>query len=374
MASKPDLTATEREHDVGLRALADQLPTILWITDAELRFTFSSGGGLATLGLTREQILGMPLHACIDSHDENHPAIAAHRGALDGSSTRFDMQWRDRWFEMYVAPFRQGGAIVGAAGMALDISARKRDEEQSIAYQTRLREKYKLEAVGQLASGLAHEINNPLQSVLNFAQLIRARCEPGSLREYATEILNEVQRIATSVRNLQSFVRQDGELPVEIRMHELVERTLSLFRAAMEKEQIALEVAVPAELPAVWGKLHAIQQVFVNLLTAARDALNERHPAGHERKRIGVSARVVAAAAGERALRLTIEDHGTVIGIEDLARVFEPFVTIEGRGQGSGVALAISHHIVRESGGTLSVETEGELTRFHLDLPLAAEH
>mgnify|MGYP003579014246 CR=1 FL=1 len=77
---------------------------------------------------------------------------------------------------------------------------------------------------------------------------------------------------------------------------------------------------------------------------------------------------------GDRVLRLTIEDHGTVIGVQDLSRVFEPFVTIEGRGQGSGLALAISHNIVRESGGALGVETERELTRFHLDLPLAAEH
>jgi len=156
-------------------------------------------------------------------------------------------------------------------------------------------------------------------------------------------------------------------------MHEVAERTLSLFRTAMQKEQITLEVAVPSDLPAVWCKLHAVQQVFVNLLTAARDALNERHPASHEHKRIRVSAQL-ATAEGQRVLRLTIEDHGTVIGVHDLSRVFEPFVTIEGRGQGSGVALAISHNIVRDSGGALSVETEGELTRFHLDLPLAAEY
>lgn len=372
MGSRPDVSATEQ--DARLRALADQLPAILWSTDAELRFTSSSGGGLRALGLTRDQVVGMSLEVYFGTTDQRHPAIEAHRSALAGNSAKFELQWQERWFETYVEPFRQCGAIIGTVGMAIDITERKHAEQQSAVLQARLRQKYKLEAVGQLASGLAHEINNPLQSVMNFAQLIRGRCEPGPLREYATEILNEVQRIAASVRNLQSFVRQEGELPVEIRMHELVERTLSLFRTAMQKEQIALEVAVPSELPAVWGKLHAIQQVFVNLLTAARDALNERHPASHVHKRIRIGAQLVTEREGEPVLRLTIEDHGTVIGVQDLSRVFEPFVTIEGRGQGSGVALAISHNIVRESGGELSVETEGELTRFHLDLPLAGEH
>jgi PAS domain S-box-containing protein len=370
MVSAPDLSP---EQDARLRALADQLPAIVWSTDAELRFTSSSGGGLRALGLTPDQVVGTTLFAYFGTRDEHHPAIQAHRSALAGNSAKYELQWQNRWFETYVEPFRHGGTIIGALGMALDVTDRKLAEEQSAALQARLRQKYKLEAVGQLASGLAHEINNPLQSVMNFAQLIRARSEPGPLREYATEILQEVQRIAASVRNLQSFVRQEGELPVEVRMHELVERTLALFRTALLKEQIALEVDVPAELPAVWGKLHEIQQVLVNLLTAARDALNERHPANDERKRIRVSAQVVEAGEHERALRVTIEDQGTVIGVQDLSRVFEPFVTIEGRGQGSAFALAISHNIVRDSGGQLSVESEGDVTRFHLDLPLAAE-
>jgi PAS domain S-box-containing protein len=372
MGRRPDLSATEQ--DARLRAVVEQLPAVVWTTDAELRLTTSSGGGVRALGPQSDQVVGMSLHAYFGTADDLHPAIDAHRSALAGKSAKYELQWQERWFETYVEPFRQAGAIVGTVALAIDITERKQAELHGAALQARLRERYKLEAVGQLASGLAHEINNPLQSVMNFAQLIRGRCEPGPLREYATEILNEVQRIAASVRNLQTFVRQEGELPVEIRMHELVERTLSLFRTAMQKEQIALEVAVPADLPAVWGKLHAVQQVFVNLLTAARDALNERHPASHQHKRIRVSAQVAEAAQGERLLRLTIEDHGTVIGVQDLSRVFEPFVTIEGRGQGSGLALAISHNIVRESGGALTVETEGELTRFHLDLPLAAEH
>jgi signal transduction histidine kinase len=129
---------------------------------------------------------------------------------------------------------------------------------------------------------------------------------------------------------------------------------------------------VPAELPPVWGKVHAVQQVLVNLLTAARDAVNGRHPLGGERKRIGLRAACVERG-GQSVLRLTIEDHGTAIRPQDLPRVFEPFVVLDGR-EGSGLGLAVSHNIARETGGELSVETEGQLTRFHLDMPLAADH
>ena len=368
MASRGD--SSDMEQETRLRAVTDQLPAIVWTTDAELRFTSSSGGGLGALGLVRDQVVGRTLHEYFGTQSEEHPAIAGHLRALAGESARYALQWRGHWFETYVVPFRQAGVVVGAVGLAIDVTERKRAEEQSAALQARLRERYKLQAVGQLASGLAHEINNPLQSVMNFAQLIRSRCEPGPLREYSSEILNEVQRIAASVRNLQSFVHQEGELPVEIRVHELVERTLSLFRTAMQEEQIAIDVVVPADLPAVWGKLHAIEQVLVNLLIATRDALNERHPAHHADKRICVAASLLVPE--RRTLRLTIEDHGCA-EVGDLSRVFEPLPAIEGRAQGTHVTLAISHELARESGGDLCVEAAGELRRFHLDLPLAAE-
>lgn len=358
------------QHDMRLRALADQLPAIVWSTDEQLRFTSSSGGGLVALGLSRDQVVGMHLSEYFMAQDGDHPALDAHVRALAGESVTYDIEWQGRWFETHVAPFWDGEVIVGALGMAIDVTERKRAERSSAELETRVRQKYKLEAVGQLASGLAHEINNPLQSVLNFAQLIRTRSD-GAVREYAGEILNEVQRIAASVRNLQSFVQQRGEMPAEIRIHALVERTLSLFRAVMQKEQIHLEVFVSADLPAAWGKVHDVQQVLVNLLTAARDAVNGRHPRGGEAKRICLRAAQIARE-GRPALRLTIEDHGTAIRARDLPQVFEPFVVLDGR-EGSGLGLAVSHNIARESGGELSVETDGQVTRFHLDLPLASE-
>jgi signal transduction histidine kinase len=231
----------------------------------------------------------------------------------------------------------------------------------------------KLEAVGQLASGLAHEINNPLQSILNYAQLIRARAGTGVVRGYADEILAEVQRLAAIVRNLQGLVHHEDELPAEVSLHDLVERTLSLFRSALRKDGIVLEVQVPDGLPAAWGSAHGVQQVLINLLTSARDALNHRYPGSEQAKRMAIRAAVIGAAGGSR-VRLTVEDTGTEIPPAALEGIFEPFGAVEGREQGSGLALVLTQAIAKAAGAELSLDTEPPATtRFHVDLPLAAE-
>jgi C4-dicarboxylate-specific signal transduction histidine kinase len=231
----------------------------------------------------------------------------------------------------------------------------------------------KLEAVGQLASGLAHEINNPLQSILNYAQLIRARAGAGVVRDYAEEILAEVQRLATIVRNLQGLVHHEDELPAEVSLHDLVERTLSLFRAALHKDSIVLEVDVAQDLPAAWGSVHGVQQVLINLLTAARDALNHRHAERNDSKRLAIRAALVDGPGGSR-LRLTVEDTGIVIPSSAMERLFEPFGAVEGREQGSGLALVLTQNIAKAAGGELRAGSDQlSTTSFHLDLPLAAD-
>jgi C4-dicarboxylate-specific signal transduction histidine kinase len=229
--------------------------------------------------------------------------------------------------------------------------------------------------MGSLASGLAHEINNPIQSILNYAHLIRRRSKDPELHECADEITHEAQRVASIVRNLQSFVQDREELPMPVRLGELVERTCQLFGAALYKEGIAVDSTQLAELPEVVCRPRAVEQILVNLLMGARDALNDRYPGGSSQNRVVI--RAVLAAASEvssSTLRQTVEDSGTPIADRDVSRVFEPFAALPGRDQGAGLGLAVSYDIARANGGTLAVERVGEeCTRFHLELPLDSE-
>jgi signal transduction histidine kinase len=228
-------------------------------------------------------------------------------------------------------------------GIVEDITERKRLEAQ-------LRQSQKLESIGTLASGVAHEINNPLMGMINYAELISLRCSDPDLRSYAEEIKVEGTRVSG-----------------------IVEWTLSLMQALLKRHFIDVRIDVPANLPKVQCRSQQIQQVLLNLLTNAKDALNERYPEADENKVLALSAEAFHKN-GMGWVRLTVEDHGTGIAPEIIDRVFDPFFTTKPRDQGTGLGLSISYGIVREHGGELTVDTAQEgVTRFHVVLPTVEE-
>ncbi len=247
------------------------------------------------------------------------------------------------------------------------------EDERTSTLSPRLRAAYKLEAIGSLASGLAHEINNPIQSIMNYAQLIRRRATDAGVQECADEIAHEAHRVATIVRNLQAFVHDREEAPSPVRIADVVERACALFGAALNKENIVIEQRYGDDVPDVVCRPRAIEQIIVNLLMGARDALNDRHPKGGKDKRVIIEARSyeLADKSGARSVRLSVEDFGTPIADRDIKRVFEPFAALPGRDQGAGLGLAVSYDIARANGCTLSVEREEprRSTRFVLELP-----
>ena len=250
-----------------------------------------------------------------------------------------------------------------------DITDRKRLEEERIELEAQLRQQQKLEAIGTLASGVAHEINNPIAGIMNYAQLIADKVESASqTAEYAKEIVHETERVATIVRNLLQFARQEKQAHSPARIQDIVEQTLSLLRAVLRRDQITLTVDVPEGLPSVKCRSQQIQQVLMNLLTNARDALNAKYPGYHEAKTLAVRAAPIERE-GRPWLRLTVADQGTGIPPEIQDRIFDPFFTTKPRDKGTGLGLSISHGIVKDHHGALHFETApGTGTRFHLDL------
>lgn len=234
------------------------------------------------------------------------------------------------------------------------------------------RQQQRLEALGALASGVAHEINNPMQSIMNYAQLIKNRTDVPQLDDYAGEILYEAQRVATIVRNLLSFARQEGEPYMEASMADMVTHTLSLTAAVLRKEQIEVSVAVDDDLPAVNCHPQQIQQVIMNLVTYCRDGLNARYPSGDPNKRLLISAGLVAGESGP-VLRTTVEDRSNGVRPEALPHLFEALDEAADQ-RGSGLGLALCHAIASDHGGEILAESKvGQYMRFHLDLPLPPE-
>ncbi len=248
--------------------------------------------------------------------------------------------------------------------VAFDISKRKHLEAQ-------LRQSQRLESIGTLASGVAHEINNPLTGIINYAQLISDRIEDKKLKGFADGIKEEGDRVAGIVRNLLSFSRQEKEHSSPARMIDIVNASLSLYGALLRRRGIEVVVDVPEDLPDVRCRSQEIQQVLINLITNARDSLNLRFPDAHGDKKIAIRGRVLEEN-GRGWIRLSVEDHGQGIPPEFIGRVFDPFFTTKPRDQGTGLGLSISYGLVRDHGGRMNVESvPNEVTRFTVDLPLA---
>lgn len=258
---------------------------------------------------------------------------------------------------------------VGA--VVVETTELKRAEEERTKLEMRLRQQQKLESIGTLAGGVAHEINNPINGIMNYAQLIDDRLDPESpLREYAGEIVRESRRVAKIVLNLLTFARQDKEPHSPASISDNVNDTLSLIRTIIRGDQITLDVDVPDDLPKIKCRSQQIQQVLMNLLTNGRDALNLRYPGHDPDKIIKVTAKLFEKE-GRKWIRTTVEDHGQGISEGIGERVFDPFFTTKDRTKGTGLGLSISHGIVQEHQGELSYECEtGQHTRFHLDLPV----
>jgi len=254
--------------------------------------------------------------------------------------------------------------VEGVVLNARDITETRKLEEQLIQSQ-------KIESIGTLAGGVAHEINNPINGIMNYAQLILDRMEDGSAgREYAQEILHETGRVAKIVRNLLTFARHEKQSHSPARICDIVAAVLSLVQTVIRHDRIILELDIPQDLPKIKCRSQQMQQVLMNLMTNARDALNERYPEYSPEKRLRIVSGLIFKQ-DRKYIRTTVEDFGSGIPVEIEDRIFDPFFTTKSKETGTGLGLSISYGIVRDHRGELILESgQGRSTRFHIDLPV----
>jgi PAS domain S-box-containing protein len=252
-----------------------------------------------------------------------------------------------------------------------DLSARRRLEAEREQMQQQLYQTGKLASLGELAAGVAHEINNPLNGVINFAQLLKDE-EAGRSdfeREMIDGIIDEGGRIASIVRGLLTFARHDDNRRSLVSIPEAVRTSLALFGRQFDKDGIGVETDLPEDLPRVYADGSRLRQVVVNMVSNAHHSLKEKGPEGDEKKLLRIGARRVESG-GRALVRVEFYDNGVGIRREDLERVFDPFFTTRRDAGGTGLGLSISFGIVREHGGTILAESErGEFARFVVELP-----
>jgi len=252
--------------------------------------------------------------------------------------------------------------------MANTIAGEKRvvchykDVTEEKAIERHLMQNEKLAAVGQLAGGVAHEINNPLSAIISFTQLGLRDVEAGSeLEEFLKEIEESALRCKEIVQNLLIFSRapQQGEIS-EVDVNTVVERAVVLVAHLFNKGSVSLEVKNDGTLPKVRANANRLMQVLVNLLTNARHALEDK----------GGNVVVETAVHSNDMVMFRVQDDGMGIPEDVLPKIFEPFFTTKEEGKGTGLGLSLSYGIVQEHGGLFEVDSApGEGTEFRVLLP-----
>ncbi len=201
----------------------------------------------------------------------------------------------------------------------------------------------KLSALGTLVGGVAHEINNPLMGVMNYVEFAQSKVTEPKTQEMLGKAIHEIERIKTIVRNMLIYVRSKSSQIGNCQIHETVIQTLSLLEGEFKKANIQINIEIPDKLPKIFCDADCLQQILINVLLNARDAL-----AGYAQPCIDIDAHLDGAS-----IVLTVCDNGPGISDAILNRVFDPFFTTKPPGKGTGLGLSVSHRLIEETGGTI---------------------
>lgn len=293
-----------------------------------------------------------------------------HAAICSGSIRRSrEISLSGRYYEQCYAPFADANGESKALILLRDITEQKLIEAETMRAA-------QLASLGELAAGVAHEINNPINGIINYAQLLVDDADNQKEVELLGRIIKEGERVAVIVRNLLFFARQREENAEVLNVETVINDSLDLIKHQFKKDGIILEEDFPPSLPMIHVNPQQLQQVFLNLLSNARYALNQRYAGSDADKKLSIRCSTLNKE-GKLYVRTEIADLGTGIPEEIIGNIFDPFFSSKEPGEGTGLGLSISHGLVRDFDGFLGVDsTFGEKTTFTVDLPAfqAEEH
>jgi len=350
-----------RRSEEKVRAILEAAAEGVVIVSAEGRIELVNAKTETMFGYDRKELIGETLEILLPERlREAHVGHRAHYfGAPRARPMGFGLELSGRRKDGSEFPveislsFATTESGLVALGFITDVTARRVLERSA-------RQAEKLASLGTLAAGLAHELNNPIGIISSRAELTLLDAESHALPEDVTEDLRVIhrhaQRVARIAHGLLSFSRHSSGEQGRVDLNRVVDETLLLVEKMIVKDGAGIRRALAPDLPPVWGDANALQQVVMNLLTNARDAVK----GGGE---ISIETRATAEPSG--GVQLIVRDTGPGIPPEVLPKIFDPFFTT--KAEGTGLGLSISYGIVRDHQGTVDVQsTPGEGTTFVL--------
>ncbi|HKW18185.1 MAG TPA: PAS domain S-box protein [Terriglobales bacterium] len=351
-------TELQKERDFSGKILNNTQSLILVVDTAGL-VSYANRRWQA-MGYEQEGIIGRTLESLV-APANSETFCDAYSAVLSGDQVdnlELQILRADRrvgQFSVNMSPMRDDHGQVSSIVVVMS------DVTDAASLQAKLMHTEKMAAVGQLVSGVAHEVNNPLTAILGFADLLMEAPDlPEAARKDLRVILQEAQRTKQIVQNLLSFARQMPPQRKPIQLNPILKRTLQLRAYDLQSRGVSVTENLRDHLPLVIGDSHQLQQVFLNILNNAYDAVRDNVQAPR--------IEVATSCTGD-AVEITFRDNGA--GVSQLDRIFDPFFTTKQVGEGTGLGLSICYGIVKEHGGEIFCEnnSDGPGATFVVRLP-----
>lgn len=358
-SEKEKATAFERLKDFS-ENIIESINIGLVAVDREGYITNWNSALEELMAIAREYAIGRPIREVFDEDLLNTIRSATGSLGWDLRSVhniyRYKTTSRDGQefvVNISLSPLEaKDGSIAGSLILLEDITSRVRLEEQ-------MRENDKLSSIGLLAAGVAHEVNTPLTGISSYTQMLLSQIPPTDAKYTILEkIKRQTMRASDIVNNLLNFSRTGNVEHAEVEINRILDDTIQLLEPQLRGTQINIDRQYGENLPKCSGSSNKLQQVFMNLLLNARDAM----PQG--------GTLTIKTQCNDSQILIDILDTGIGIAPENIAKIYDPFFTTKGIGQGTGLGLAVSYGIIQEHNGRIFVESKpGQGTRFHIKLP-----
>lgn len=359
--SEKVLRQSEREY----RELAESISDVFFAMDKELRCTYWNRASEELTGISAKDALGKHLYDLFPHSEVTRRVEKVYQKVLKTKRAEqfvneYQLGGKDFLLEINAYPSSDGLSI-----FAKDITERKRVEEREKQLQQEISLSRRLASIGELAAGIAHEINNPLTGILGFSQRLLRKSTDELTKRDLKRIYEEASRVARVVENLGAFARPNKPKKEYLGVNEVLQKALEMRIYELKTSNIEVVVEFASNLPSVMADFHQIQQVFLNILMNAEQAMSK----ANRRRKL-----VIKTDEQNGYIRIAFTDDGPGISDENLAKLFDPFFTTRGDKGGTGLGLSICHGIVTEHRGKIYAKSKlGRGTTFFVELPLNIE-
>lgn len=366
--SRESAQSVLKEREQHYRALVNTLPLGIAVIDQKHRIVTINDTLARWQGQPPEWFIGRHCYEAFEQRDQRCPYClglfsmeTGERGHGEITVNREGGRQQD--LRLITTPYLQEDGTTGFIKVIEDIT-----EDRRLAASAQ--QMARLASLGEMASGVAHEINNPISGIIGCAELMRNRlASDHTCHAIIDRIVREGDRIAGIVSALLS-VAHPGQVTQEaFALHESLNHVMVLYRGKLLKSGIDVVIDIPEDSPPLYGDSQKIEQLLFNLISNAHYALNSKFSDPTPDKRLVITA-AFREKSGDGRLCLEVYDQGTGISPESIDRVFDPFFTTKPAGSGTGLGLGICYEIVKQFDGEIRIESEvGQFTRVTVELP-----